>query len=44
MALGAAGGNILRLILRQALLVIGIGLVIGLTVSFAVTRLLSSVL
>ncbi len=44
MALGAEGGNILRLVMRQAVVVIGVGLALGLAASFAVTRLLSSVL
>ncbi len=44
MALGAQVGDVLRMILRQGMLVIGIGVVIGLIASFALTRLLKSLL
>ncbi|HYL34560.1 MAG TPA: ABC transporter permease [Bryobacteraceae bacterium] len=44
MALGAARGDVLRLILGQGLRIAGIGLAIGLTVSIALTRLMSSLL
>ena len=40
MALGALQGNVIRLVLAAGLQLLGIGLVIGLTVSFSVTRLL----
>ena len=44
MALGAQVGDVMRLILGQGMLVIGIGVVIGLVASFALTRLMSSLL
>jgi putative ABC transport system permease protein len=44
MALGASGGQVLKLVVRQALIMVGIGLVIGLAGSFALTRLLSTAL
>ena len=44
MALGAQTGNIRRLILRQGMLLAGIGALIGLAVSFGATRLLGSLL
>ena len=43
-ALGAAAPSILKLVMRQALAIIGIGLGVGLVGAFALTRLLSSVL
>jgi putative ABC transport system permease protein len=42
MALGASGGNIVGLVLRQGLVQLGIGLAIGLAGAFATTRLLAS--
>ncbi len=43
-ALGAARGDILGLVLRQWLLTAGAGIVIGLATSFALTRLLATLL
>ncbi len=44
MALGAQPGDIRRLILKQGLILTGIGLVIGLGVAIGVTRLMASLL
>lgn len=44
MALGAQSGDVLRLILLEGLTLVGTGIFIGLVVSFAATRLLSSAL
>jgi putative ABC transport system permease protein len=44
MALGAQRTDMLRMVLRQSLTVVGIGLVIGLVGSFGATRLLASLL
>lgn len=41
MALGASSTKVVRLVVRQALLVVGIGLVLGLAASFAMTRFLA---
>lgn len=43
-ALGASGGDVLRLILGQGLLLAGIGIGLGLIASFALTRVVSSYL
>ena len=43
-ALGASNGDVLRLILGQGLLVAGIGIVLGLAASVALTRVVSSYL
>jgi len=43
-ALGATSGSVLRLILRQGLGLISIGLVIGIAAAFAVTRFLTALL
>ncbi len=44
MALGAQRGDMLRMVLRQSLSVVVIGLVLGLAAAFAATRLLASLL
>jgi putative ABC transport system permease protein len=44
MALGASTNNVLRMVLRQALLLIGAGLAIGLVGAIAVTRVLTNFL
>jgi predicted permease len=44
MALGAEPGSILRLVLREGLLLAGLGLAVGLAVSLALTQLLQSLL
>jgi putative ABC transport system permease protein len=44
MALGAQRTDMLRMVLRQSLSVVGIGLVLGLAAAFAATRLLASLL
>ncbi|MGB6686869.1 MAG: ABC transporter permease [Terracidiphilus sp.] len=44
MAMGARRSDVLRLVMRQGLLVAGIGLVIGMGCAFAAARLLSSLL
>lgn len=44
LALGANGGNILRLVLRRGLLQLGLGVVLGLTCALAVCRLMGKLL
>jgi predicted permease len=44
MALGAQPGNILNLVIRQALILVSFGTAIGLTGAFALTRVMSSLL
>lgn len=44
MALGAAQGDILKMVLGQSVIVIGIGIVIGLGAAFAGTRVLANLL
>jgi putative ABC transport system permease protein len=44
MALGAVSGDILRMVLSQGVRLIGTGVLIGLAIAFAVSRLLSSML
>ena len=44
MALGAQRGDVLQMILRQSMLIIGIGLAIGLLGAFALTRWMGSLL
>ena len=42
MALGALAGNVVWLVMREVLLLVGIGIAVGLPAAFAVTRLASS--
>ena len=44
MALGAQRSDMLRMVLRQSLTIVGIGFVVGLAAAFAATRLLASLL
>jgi predicted permease len=44
MALGAQPGNILRLVIRQALVLVSLGIAFGLLGAFALTRIMSSLL
>ncbi len=44
MALGAGGQEVLRLVVRQALILVAIGLGLGLAASFALTRMIQSAL
>jgi len=44
MALGAGQGDMLKLVVRQGMLLTGIGLVIGLAASFGLNRLLADLL
>ena len=44
MALGAQRGDVLRMILRQSMIIIGLGLTTGLCGAFALTRWLQSLL
>jgi putative ABC transport system permease protein len=44
LALGAQPGDILRLIIRQALILVSVGVLIGLGGAFALTRIMSSLL
>jgi predicted permease len=44
MALGAQSGNVLRLVLREGMTLVAGGIVLGLVVAFAVTRLLAGFL
>ena len=44
MALGAQHGDVLRLVLRQGLTVVGVGLVAGLLLAFGTTRLVAGML
>ena len=42
MALGAAAGNVIWLVMREVLLLVGAGVLVGLPAALAVTRLLGS--
>ncbi|HKA02663.1 MAG TPA: ABC transporter permease, partial [Candidatus Solibacter sp.] len=44
MALGARSGDVVKIVLRHALLIVGVGLVAGLAGSFALTRVIKSAL
>jgi len=44
MALGARSGDVVRMVLRQALLMVGLGVTLGLAGSFALTRVIKSAL
>ena len=44
MALGADRGQVLKLILRQGMTPAGIGVVVGVAIAFAITRVLASLL
>jgi putative ABC transport system permease protein len=44
MALGARSGDVLRMVLREGMTLVGIGLAIGLPIAFAATRLMSTLL
>lgn len=44
MALGARRGDVLRLVVRQGMLVVGVGLAIGLVAAFLVTKVMNSLL
>jgi putative ABC transport system permease protein len=44
MALGASTGSVLRLVLRQALILVSIGITLGLAIAIGVSRLLTTVL
>ena len=43
-ALGAGSGAVVKMVLRHALLMVGIGLILGLAGSFALTRVIKSAL
>jgi putative ABC transport system permease protein len=44
MALGAGSPDVLKMVVRQALLLVGIGLILGLGISLALTRVIKSAL
>jgi putative ABC transport system permease protein len=44
MALGAGSGDVVKMVLRQALLMVGLGVTLGLAGSFALTRVVKSAL
>jgi len=44
MALGARSRDVVKMVLRHALLIVGLGVTLGLTGSFALTRVIKSAL
>jgi ABC-type antimicrobial peptide transport system permease subunit len=44
MALGARRGDVVRLVVRQVMLVVGVGLLTGIVAAIALTRVMSSLL
>jgi putative ABC transport system permease protein len=44
MALGAGSGDVVKMVLRHAILIVGIGVMLGLAGSFALTRVIKSAL
>jgi len=42
MALGASGGNVVRMVLRDSMLLVGIGVIIGVAAALVVARLIAS--
>jgi predicted permease len=42
MALGASGGNVVRMVMREGMLLVGFGVIIGIAVALGVARLIAS--
>ena len=42
MALGASGGNVVRMVMRESMLLVGIGVIIGIAPALGVARLIAS--